>query len=94
MLRGFFMPLPHQTPKHYLCTMDKQQETEVHKQLIDISIKSHIQSLVTVGQIDESDFYLNADGDKMINITDDAGDLIVFNYTQGKLHSYAGRLRD
>lgn len=74
--------------------MDKQQETEIHKQLIDISIKSHIQSLVTEGQIDESDFYLNADGDKMINITDDAGDVIVFNYTLGKLHSYAGRLRD
>ena len=79
---------------YYLCTMDKQQETEIHKQLIDISIKSHIQSLVTEGQIDESDFYQNADGDKMINITDDAGDVIVFNYTQGKLHSYAGRLRD
>lgn len=74
--------------------MDKQQETEVHKQLIDISIKSHIQSLVTEGQITDGDFYLNDAGDKMIDITDDAGDVIVFNYTQGKLHSYAGRLRD
>jgi hypothetical protein len=49
---------------------------------------------MTEGQIDESDFYLNANGDKMINITDDAGDVIVFNYTQGRLYSYAGRLRD
>lgn len=74
--------------------MDKQQETEVHKQLIDISIKSHIQSLVTEGQITEADFYLSDTGDKMIDITDDAGDVIVFNYTQGKLYSYAGRPRD
>ncbi|OSZ79197.1 hypothetical protein CAP35_13355 [Chitinophagaceae bacterium IBVUCB1] len=74
--------------------MDKQQETEVHKQLIDISIKSHIQSLMTEGQITEADFYLNDAGDKMIEIIDEAGDVIMYNYTQGKLHSYGGRLRD
>ncbi len=72
--------------------MTPEDELERHKQLIDISIKSGIDSLLVTGEVDESDFYLNADGDKMINITDDNGDVIVFNYTQCKVFSYAGRL--
>ncbi|MBS1771375.1 MAG: hypothetical protein JST82_00855 [Bacteroidetes bacterium] len=74
--------------------MTPEEEKKIHKQLIDISIKSHIQSLMTTGDIDEADFYTNADGDKMINITDQAGDVIVFNYTKGTIYSYAGRLND
>lgn len=76
----------------YFCIMSPEEELEMHKRLIDISIKSNIDSLMTIGEIDAANFYINADGDKMINITDDHGDLIIFNYTKGTIYSYGGRL--
>ena len=72
--------------------MTPEDELKTHKQLIHISIKSGIDSLMVTGEITEADFYLSETGDKMINVTDDAGDVIVFNYTQCTIYSYAGRL--
>lgn len=72
--------------------MTPEDELRNHKKLIDISIKSGIDTLITTGEIDESDFYTNADGDKMISITDDNGDVIIFNYSKCTVYSYAGRL--
>jgi hypothetical protein len=72
--------------------MTPEDELKTHKKLIDISIKSGIDSLMVTGEITEADFYLNENGDKMINIADGAGDTIVFNYTQCTVFSYAGRM--
>lgn len=72
--------------------MTPEDELRNHKKLIDISIKSGIDSLMVRGEITHADFYLNENGDKMINIADDAGDTIVFNYTLCTVYSYAGRL--
>lgn len=74
--------------------MTPEDELRNHKKLIDISIKSGIDSQITIGNITEADFYLNEAGDKMINIADEAGDTIVFNYTQCMVYSYAGRLNE
>lgn len=74
--------------------MTPEEELRAHKVLIDISIKSGIDSLISSGEIKEEDFYINTDGDKMIKILDDAGDEIVFNYTQVRVYSYAGRLNE
>lgn len=74
--------------------MTPEEELRAHKVLIDISIKSGIDSLITSGEIKEEDFYQNPEGDKMIKILDDSGDEIIFNYTQVRLHSYAGRLNE
>jgi hypothetical protein len=74
--------------------MTPEDELRNHKKLIDISIKSGIDSLITVGKITEADFYLNEACNKMINIADDAGDTIVFNYTLCTVYSYAGRLNE
>ena len=74
--------------------MTPEEELRAHKVLIDISIKSGIDSLITSGEIREEDFYLNPEGDKMIKILDDAGDEIIFNYTRVRVYSYAGRLNE
>lgn len=74
--------------------MDRMEENELYKRRVDEQIKAGIDNLIASGEIDEGDFFVNADGDKMISINDEAGDTIIFNYTKGKLYSYAGRLRE
>jgi hypothetical protein len=69
-------------------------ELEAHKHRIDQLIKDGIDKLLGSGDILESDFVTNTFGDKMITILDEAGDEIVFNYTQVRVHSYAGRLNE
>lgn len=74
--------------------MDRIEENELYKRRIDEQIKAGIDNLIASGEIDEGDFFVNADGDKMISINDEAGDTITFNYTKAQLYSYAGRLRE
>ena len=74
--------------------MHPDNELADHRQIIDKRIKEGIDKLIASGDVQEEDFYPNADGDKMIAINDEAGDTIIFNYTRERLYSYAGRLRD
>lgn len=74
--------------------MDRIEENELYRRRIDEQIKAGIDNLIASGEIDEGDFFVNADGDKMISINDEAGDTIIFNYTKAQLYSYAGRLRE
>lgn len=65
---------------------------ELHKQHIDLLIKAGIDKLLQSGDVKESDFVENEDGDKMISINDEHGDVIVFNYTKVRVYSYGGRV--
>ena len=67
-------------------------ELEMHKQRIDQQIKAGIDRLLQTGDVLESDFALNEDGDKIITITDEQGEVIVFNYTKVRLLSYGNRV--
>ncbi len=80
---------------HQICNMAQEDDSlEAHQRIIDMRIKEGIDKLITSGDIRDEDFFANAEGDRMISINDEAGDIVIFNYTKERLYSYAGRLRD
>ena len=65
-----------------------------HRKQIDARIKEGIDRLMRSGDIIETDFIPNADGDKMIAINDEEGVEIIYNYTKGTVYKYRDRYNE